>query len=275
MNGIVCMNGSFIHVGDAKISVMDEGFLYGYGLFETILVRDAVPLLLEPHLIRMEEGARIIGIKIPFSLQEIGDLVRETIRRNGLMFGSLRLTLSAGATPRGNPNLVIFTRPPKYGEKHKAEGIKACLARSRRNEHSILNRVKGLSYLENILARREAISKGFEEAIFLNTSGYLSEGSATNIFLVRDGVVVTPSEDQGILPGIMRGFVIKICREQGVQVIERRVELKELLDSEESFLTNSLMEVMPLVQLEGHRIGSGKPGPLTRWLDRAIRSKVE
>jgi branched-chain amino acid aminotransferase group I len=273
MSVIICLNGSFVHAEDARISALDEGLLYGYGLFETILVRDGIPLLLEPHLRRMEEGARTIGIAMPFTVGEIGELVVETISRNGVGSGSVRITLFAGATPDVS-NLVILTRPPRYGEEQKARGFRACIASSRRNEHSILSRVKSLNYLENILARREALSKGFDEAIFLNTSGYLSEGSATNVFLVKGGVLITPSEDQGILPGIMRELVIRVCKEHGIRVVERRVEVQELLRSDEAFLTNSLMEVMPLVQVEGHGIGSGKPGDLTMWLDMEVRSVV-
>ncbi|MCL6448831.1 MAG: aminotransferase class IV [Armatimonadetes bacterium] len=273
MPGVVCLNGRFLPASRAQISAVDQGFLYGYGLFETILVRAGRPVFLEAHLKRLEAGCRALGIALPFPPAAVSRLVHETIRQNGLADGALRLTLSAGPAPGESPGeLVIFTRPLSAGPGDYERGLAAGWSVYRRNERSPLVKLKTLNYLENLLAKREAREKGWAEALFLNTAGYVAEGTISNVFIVFNGQVVTPSVDQGLLPGIMRRTVLKICCELGIPAVERPVAPAELVRADECFLTNSLLIVMPLVKINDRPIGNGRPGRLTERIRTAIMS---
>ena len=273
MPGAVCVNGRFLPASRAQISAADQGFLYGYGLFETILIRAGQPVFLEAHLKRLEAGCAALGITLPFPLATVGRLVHETIGQNGLPEGALRLTISAGADPgRGPGNLVIFTRPLPYGPPDFERGLAAGWSAYRRNERSPLVKLKTLNYLENLLAKREAREKGWDEALFLNTAGCVAEGAVSNVFIVRNGRAVTPSDDQGLLPGIMRRIVLKTCCELGIPVVERPVAPAELVRADECFLTNSLLVVMPLVKINDRPIGNGKPGPVAERIRNSIIS---
>lgn len=271
MHAIICINGQFVPASQAQISVLDQGFLYGYGLFETILVLEGQPALLEAHLKRLTEGCAALGIMVPPSLAGLDILVKQVIKLNNITEGALRITLSAGALPgKKAGNLVISPRPFPYKSPDYKKGFSAGWASTRRNEQSFLVKLKTLNYLENILARREAREKGWDEAIFLNTAGYVAEGTVSNIFLVKDNRVITPSPDQGLLPGILRQVALETCHRLGIIVQERPVSPRELVTADECFLTNSLMLVMPLVKINGCPIGKGQPGPVTRRLRENI-----
>jgi len=217
----------------------------------------------------------------------------ETLEANKLKDARLRLTVSAGEgdmTPDlgtcSNPTILITARnlvpspPEKYGT-----GFKAALSFLRRNSQSPLSRLKSTCYMENILARMIAKASGYDEAILLNEQGYLAEGSTSNIFLVKKShspkgeeqirVLTTPSLESGILPGITREAVLEIARASDIETQERQVELKELIEAEEAFITNSILELMPLTWFEGKPIGTGKPGKLTGNLLFAYRKLVE
>lgn len=276
MNPVICINGHFVPVHCAQISPLDQGFLYGYGLFETVLVCGGRPVLLEAHLKRLEAGCKTLGIALPLPLAEVSRLVHQTIKPNLTTDGALRLTLSAGTDPERSPgNLFIFTRPLSYGPQDYQRGFVAGWSSFRRNEHSPLVKLKTLNYLENLLAKREAQQRGWNEALFLNSAGYVAEGTLSNVFIVRGDRVITPSRDQGLLPGVLRQTVIETCLELGIPVDERPVTPEELIDADECFLTNSLMTVMPLVKINDRPIGNGQPGAITGQIWTAInKSKL-
>lgn len=268
---VVCLNEQFLPADSARITVLDQGFLYGYGLFETILVRRGKPVFLEEHLKRLAAGCKTLEMALPVSLAKLGQLVQETIKQNGTIDGALRLTFSAGPDPGGKDgNLVILTRPLPYTEEHYQHGFKAGITTWRRNEHSPIITLKTLNYLENLLAKREARKRGWDEALFLNTAGYVAEGAVSNVFLIKDGQVITPSCNQGLLPGIMRRAVLETCTRLGIPGHERPVTPDELTTADECFLTNSLMEVMPLVEINNRPIGSGSPGAVTGQIKQAL-----
>ncbi|HHW43715.1 MAG TPA: aminodeoxychorismate lyase [Desulfotomaculum sp.] len=272
MGAVICLNGRFLPADHARVSVLDQGFLYGYGLFETILVRQKRPVLLAEHLNRLKDGSAVLGMTPPLPLNELPRLVEQTIAENGTVDGALRLTLSAGTAPGGVPgNLIISTRPLPYGPRDYRQGFRAGWSSLKRNEYSPLVRLKTLNHLENLLARREAREKGWNEALFLNTAGFVAEGTLSNIFIIKDKRVVTPSIDQGLLPGIMRRVVLETCRRLGIEVQERPVCPAELTDAGECFLTNSLMVVMPLISINGRPIGGGRPGMLTGLIEKTLR----
>ena len=288
MTEFVCLNGSLIPHSRAHISVSDHGFLYGYGLFETMRVYQGHIFRLDRHLARLRRSAQSLGLthsilNIMEGKQSLETACMATLESNKLKDARLRLTVSAGEgdmTPDpstcSSPTVLITVRnlvPLPLG-KYKT-GFKAALSSLRRNSQSPLSRLKSTCYMENILARMAARAAGCDEAILLNEQGYLAEGSTTNIFLASNGELITPSLESGVLSGITREAVLEIARASNIKTLERQVELKELIESEEAFVTNSILELMPLTWFEGKSIGLGKPGELTSRLIAAYRKLVD
>lgn len=270
---IVCLNGNFVPENQAVVPAVDRAFLFGYGLFETIAVRDGQMALLSRHLRRLTDGCALLDMPSPWTAGQLAALAAETIERNRVKSGALRLTWSAGSEELGG-NLLITVRPLPYGPEHYRRGFRVCVAESRRNETSSLTRVKTLNYLENLLARQKARVQGLDEVLFRNMAGYLAEASAGNVFFIRGNQLVTPSVEQGLLPGIMRGLVLELARYAGLKPLERPVALDELFTADEVFLTNSLMGVMPLVEVAGHAVANGSPGVATARLGRLVEESV-
>ncbi|MFZ5646446.1 MAG: aminotransferase class IV [Bacillota bacterium] len=263
IGSIVCINGEYVRAEDAAVPVSDQGVLFGAGIFETIRVEGGRPLVLDLHLIRLSKSAGELGLKIPFGNQEMEDMIRRTAQMNGMERGGLRLTLTGGGALTG-PLVFIQARPLPYGEEQYIKGFAAGFSAIRRNEGSPLVRHKTLNYFENIIARREAGASGWDEALFLNNSGELAEGSVSNIFIVIRGRVITPDVKCGLLPGVTRRRVIGACNRLGIEVEERAVHPDELAGAEEAFLTNALMLAMPLTRIADMPVGTGTPGNITR-----------
>jgi len=285
---IIYLNGRLIPRSIAKLSPFDHGFLYGYGLFETMRAYNGHIFRLDSHLTRLRYSAKSIGLTHSILTtdegeQSLKDACMETLEANKLKDARLRLTISAGEgdmTPNpdtcSSPTVLITTHNliPSPPEKYES-GFKAALSSLRRNSQSPLSRLKSTCYMENILARTVVRAAGYDEAILLNERGYLAEGSTSNIFLVTNGELVTPSFESGILPGITREAVLEIARAANIKPLERQVELKELIEAEEAFVTNSILELMPLTWFNDKPIGSGKPGQLTKELLAAYRKLVD
>lgn len=288
MTEIVYLNGRLVPRFEARLSPFDRGFLYGYGLFETMRAYRGHIFRLDSHLTRLRCSAESIGLTHGMLSTEEGKqslkaACAATLEANELSDARIRLTVSTGegdmtfdSGPCPEPTILIAARSlaPLPPERYEA-GFKAALSFLRRNSQSPLSRLKSTCYLENILARTTARASGYDEAIFLNEQGYLAEGSTTNVFLVRDGELITPSFESGVLPGIARETVLEIARTSNTKATERAVELKELIEAEEAFLTNSILEVMPLTWFEGKPVGTGEPGRLTRELMTAYRKLVD
>ena len=299
MAEIVCLNGRLIPSVEAALSPFDHGFLYGYGLFETMRAYGGHIFRLDRHLARLRRSARSIGLgdgvmgalETPGGEESLEAACLKTLQANGLSEARIRLTVSAGEgdmTPDATPSratVLVTVRPPvpPSPEKYRA-GYKAVTSSVSRNSGSPLSRLKSTCYLENLLARAEARAAGCDEAIMLNEQGHLAEGSTTNIFLVgespsaggrgRGGVLITPSIESGVLPGITREAVLEIAGAMNIETRERAVELRELREAGEAFLTNSIVEIMPLTRFEGRPIGNGKPGAVTGTLLAAFRRLV-
>jgi branched-chain amino acid aminotransferase len=285
---IIYLNGRLIPRFEAKLSPFDHGFLYGYGLFETMRAYDGHIFRLDSHLTRLRCSAESIGLAHSTLTTEEGKqslkaACMATLEANELKDARIRLTVSAGEgdmTPDpgtcASPTVLITARNlvPLPPEKYET-GFEAAVSFLRRNSQSPLSRLKSTCYMENVLARMTARAAGYDEAIFLNEQGYLAEGSTTNVFLVSHGELITPSFESGVLPGITRDAVLEIARTSNIKATERWVELNELIEAEEAFLTNSVLELMPLVSVEGRPVGSGKPGKLTRDLLFAYRKLVD
>jgi branched-chain amino acid aminotransferase len=285
---IVYLNGRLIPRFEAKLSPFDHGFLYGYGLFETMRAYNGHIFRLDSHLTRLRCSAESIGLTHSIlttdeGKQSLKAACMATLEANELKDARIRLTVSAGEgdmtpdpTTCSNPTVLITARTlaPLPPEKYET-GFKAAISFLRRNSQSPLSRLKSTCYMENILARVAARAAGCDEAIFLNEQGYLAEGSTTNVFLVSHGELITPCFESGVLPGITRDAVLEIARASHLKATERWVQLNELIEAQEAFLTNSILELMPLVSVEGRTIGTGKPGKLTRDLLFAYRKLVD
>ncbi len=280
---IIYFNGHLVPRAEAKLSPFDHGFLYGYGLFETMRAYEGHIFRIDRHLTRLRCSAESLGLRPKLDAFDLENACVETLQANKLKDARLRLTITAGEgdmTPDLNTcsNLTVLVAaknfvplpPGKY-----EQGFKAALSFLRRDSQSPLSRLKCTCYVSNILARMEAKAAGCDEAIMLNELGYIAEGSTANIFLVSEGELSTPSLESGILPGITREAVLEIARDLNIKTVERQVELRELSRAEEAFVTNSIIEVMPLTWLNGEPIGTGKPGKLTRNLMAAYKELVK
>jgi len=283
MGEIIYLNGRLVPRSRAKLSPFDHGFLYGYGLFETMRAYQGHIFRLDRHLARLRHSAESIGLANRLTAFDLKAACTKTLDANKLKNARLRLTVSAGEgdmTPdpgtRSSPTILVTAQNlvPLPPEKYES-GFKAALSSLRRNSQSPLSRLKSTCYMENILARMAARAAGCDEAILLNEQGYLAEGSTTNIFLASNGELITPSLESGVLPGITREAVLEIARASNIKTLERQVELKELTEAEEAFVTNSILELVPLTWFEGKLIGTGKPGQLTKKLLSAYRKLVD
>lgn len=294
---VLYLNGHWWPAAGAGIRADDQGFLYGLGLFETIRVAGGRPACLDRHLERLWTSAPVLDIHLPWDREQVAAAVREIARRGGEADGAVRVTVSAGPPaapgpvtglppPRSDaaapgegsvPTLLITLRPGRpYPEELYARGMTAVTAAGRRNHLSPLCRVKSLNYAESLLARREAAARGAQEALFLNAVGELAEGSATNLFLVAAGRLITPAVACGALPGIARAVVLELARGLPDLSVEEGHYPPALLEqAREAFLTNALMGVIPLVALDGRPVGDGRPGPVTRALRRAYEAHLK
>ena len=285
MSQCVYLNDKLVTVEEAKISVLDHGFLYGNGLFETMRAYNNYRIFrLRQHLDRLFRSVEAIRLNIGYSAEAIEKAIIGTLAANGLAdAGYVRLTISQGTGAPGpdpttceKPTLLIVVKPfVPYPEVLYRNGASAIVSNIRRNTQSPIPRLKSLNYLENILARFQSRDVGAQESIFLDTDGYVAEGSMSNIFFVKSGELYTPSTKCPILPGITRAVVLEIASKIGITIREGQWTLEQLLTADEAFLTNSLMELMPLVQIDSAYINDGKPGEMTKKLMALYKCQVE
>lgn len=288
MGEIVYLNGSLIPRSQARISAFDYGFLYGYGLFETMRAYHGTIFLLERHLKRLLDSAAIIGLGPRLAEIDLGKACIDTLRANGLQDARLRLTVSKGEVdsfPGANTSaaptvLVTAISSSAPAAQVYDKGYRAGISSLRRYSQSPLSRLKSANYLLSVLAKMEAEAAGLNESLLLNEHGLLTEGSISNVFFVSQTGLVTPPVESGILPGITRGVVMELADSLEMNVTEGEVRLEDLRRFDEAFLTNSVMEIMPLVEVRDNTgrvitIGSGRPGKLTERLMTAYREMVE
>lgn len=271
----VYISGKLYPKEDAKISVYDHGLLYGDGVFEGIRVYHGKVFLLAEHIDRLYESARAIRLEIPLTRSDMLAAVESTVKANSLDDGYVRLVVTRGAGYLGldpkrtsDPQIIIIADTiTLYPQETYEKGLKLVTASTMRNHPQALSpRIKSLNYLNNILAKVEGADAGCVEALMLNHKGEVAECTGDNIFIVKGGVLKTPSPDAGILEGITRNAVIKLAREAGVTVCECTLTRHDLYVADECFLTGTAAEVVPVTSLDGRPIGDGKPGPVTRDL---------
>lgn len=283
MTQAIYINGEYFSREDAKISVYDHGLLYGDGVFEGMRIYSGKVFALEDHMTRLYESARAIMLDIPIAIDALTTAVNETVAKNGLTEGYIRLVVTRGGNQLGlnpfsceDPQVIIIADTISlYPEKFYTEGLELITASTIRNHPAALSpRVKSLNYLNNIMAKIEAIRAGCIEAVMLNTKGEVAECTGDNIFIVRGGRLITPPIDAGILEGITRNTVIDLARENGIEVAEEAMTRHDIFVADECFLTGSAAEVIPAVKLDGRVIGDGNPGPMTQKLNAAFRAFV-
>jgi branched-chain amino acid aminotransferase len=269
---LLWVNGELLPAGEAALDPLDRGFTLGDGLFETMRVRGGAVPHIERHLSRLRVGAAVLELSPLPKDESLKDAIGKTLAANELAEAAVRLTISRGVPenrgllpePEPKPSLVIHAEPfAGYPAELYDRGARALISRIPRNERSPLARIKSLNYLDNVLARREAEARGADDALLLNTAGDLASASAANLFLLLDGALITPSVTSGALPGTVRELVVAdLAPRVGLEVVERAVRPEELRAAEEALLTNALMGIVPLIEVDALPIGTGEPGPV-------------
>ncbi|UCF44380.1 MAG: branched-chain-amino-acid transaminase [Planctomycetota bacterium] len=271
----IWLHDGLVDEADAKISVLDHGLLYGDGVFEGIRVYGGRIFELEAHIKRLYESAKVIRLDIPMGKKELIEAVEETTRANSVIDGYIRLVVTRGVGTLGlNPFIcengrifIIADNIQLYPEELYDKGMKVISATTVRNHPlTVPPQVKSLNYLNNILAKIEALDNDVPEAIMYNHEGYVAEATGDNVFIVRNGVIYTPPVQAGALGGITRNLVIELAKQENLRVVEKNLTRCDLYVCDELFLTGTAAEVIGIVGIDGRVIGEGKPGPITKLL---------
>jgi branched-chain amino acid aminotransferase len=275
MSRKIYLNGRLVPQEEAKVSVYDHGLLYGDGVFEGLRSYGGNVFRLQQHIQRLWNSAKAIWLEIPMTQDQMCQAVNETVAANNIQDGYIRLVVTRGVgtlgldpNKCGNPQVIIIADaielyPPELYEK----GLEIVTVSVQRTHPAALSpRIKSLNYLNNILAKIEGIQAGCIEALMLNHLGEVAECTGDNIFLVRDGVLLTPPVDAGILEGVTRDAVIELAAQAGISVREIPLTKHDVYIADECFLTGTAAEVVPVVKVDSRTIGTGKPGKITRDL---------
>jgi branched-chain amino acid aminotransferase len=282
-NQWIFLGDSFVKKEDAVISVYDHGFLYGDGVFEGIRVYSGNVFRLYDHLNRLFESAQSIMLNIPYTKEDLKQIIVDTVRNNQLENAYIRVVVSRGVGNLGldpancsKPSVIVIAEALTLFPKEMYErGIKVGSVPSRRNRPDVLSpQVKSLNYLNNILVKLEANQAGVDEALMLNDQGYVTEGSADNIFIVKNNTIYTPPVYLGALEGITRNAIIDIANHLGYEIKEAPFTRHDVYVAEEVFLTGTAAEVIAVVEVDGRKISDGKPGSVTNHLLSEFRKVV-
>jgi len=272
---LVYIDGKYYPKSQAKISVYDHGLLYGDGVFEGIRAYNGVVFKLREHIDRLYRSARVIMLEIPLTKEEMINAVLETLRKNNLHDAYIRLIVTRGVGDLGldprkcpKPTVIIITDIIKLHSKEaKERGIRALIVWVKRDPvDATSHEVKSLNYMNSILGKIEANVAGFDEAICLDKNGHISEGIAENIFIVKNGKIITPPTSTGALVGITRDVIMKLAEKLGYKAVEANITPTDLFTADEAFFTGTAAEVVPIVEVNKRKIGDGKPGPITKRL---------
>jgi len=280
---LVYIDGKYYPKSQAKISVYDHGLLYGDGVFEGIRAYNGVVFKLREHIDRLYRSARVIMLEIPLTKEEMINAVLETLRKNNLHDAYIRLIVTRGVGDLGldprkcpKPTVIIITDVIKLHSKEaKEKGIRALIVWVKRDPvDATSHEVKSLNYMNSILGKIEANVAGFDEAICLDKNGHISEGIAENIFIVKNGKIITPPTSTGALVGITRDVIMKLAEKLGYKAVEANITPTDLFTADEAFFTGTAAEVVPIVEVNKRKIGEGKPGPITKRLMQEFEKVV-
>ncbi len=276
----VYIDGVYYPKEQAKVSVFDHGFLYGDGIFEGIRAYNGRVWKLAEHVKRLYEGCKAIMLQLPVTPAEMTEVVLETLRRNNLSEAYIRVVVSRGAgdlglDPRKCPKpsvVVIADKISLFPQELYDKGLRVVTVATRRNSNEALNpRMKSLNYLNNIMAKIEANNLGYPEVLMLNNEGYVTEGTGDNVFIVKNGELLTPPKTAGILEGITRATILRVAGQLGIPSRETLFNRHDVYTAEECFLTGTAAEAIPVVEADSRSIGDGLPGPITKRLIKGFR----
>ena len=276
----VFVDGKFVDEKKAVVSVFDHGLLYGDGVFEGIRAYNGRVFKLSEHVVRLFYSAKAFLLKIPMSHRAICEAVRAACKRNKIRDGYIRLVVTRGAGTLGldpnrcsNPQVIIIAdKIQLYPETFYKKGLEIVTVPTTRNHTNAVNpAIKSLNYLNNILAKIEAINAGCVEAIMLNSQGFVAECTGDNVFMLKGGQLLTPPLAAGALYGITRSVAIELADSLGINAKEPNLTRYDLYNADEVFITGTAAEVVPVVKIDGRQIGSGKPGKLTKKLIKAYQ----
>ena len=277
----IFIDGKYVSDEDAKVSVFDHGLLYGDGVFEGIRVYGGKIFRLPQHLDRLFASAKAIMLQVPMTRQQLTEACCETCAKNKLRDGYIRLVVTRGVGYLGlnpfkckNPTVFIIASTIElYPEEIYRKGLNLITAGTVRTSAAAVSpSIKSLNYLNNILAKIEAVNAGTVEALMLNSEGYVAECTGDNIFIVRGGKIETPPVSAGALVGITRAVVIELAAKLGIGTGEPNLTRYDIMTADECFLTGTAAEIVPVAALDGRPIGSGKPGPVTLKLTSEFRT---
>ena len=283
MPRIIFMNDRLVPEEEAKVSVFDHGLLYGDGVFEGLRSYSGRVFRLDAHLDRLWASARAISLEIPLAKDVVAKAVNDTLAANKLIDGYVRLVITRGAGSLGldpnrtkNPQVIVIADTISlYPREFYEKGLRIVTAATQRVHSAALSpRIKSLNYLNNIMAKLEGLQAGCVEALMLNHKGEVAECTGDNVFVVRSGSLLTPPPDAGILEGITRGAVMDLARAAGIACHEATLTRYDLYTADECFLTGTAAEVIPVVEIDGRKVGSGTPGPITARLTADFHTLV-
>ena len=276
-NALVCKKTMKVFLNDRMVDadtiedILEPGFLFGWGVFETLRVYDGTIVFLKEHLTRLNDGCRKTSLIPP--RVDVAQQIKTLLKENALRDAYCRISVFK---KRASTGITIYVSPFSYYQAADYQkGSTAIVSSFVRNSKHPLISVKAISYLENRLAWQKAQDKGKDEALFLNEKGYLTEGSRTNIFFIKNKTVYTPSLDCGMLDGITRRKAITVIKRKKIKLKEGAFQLNALLPCDEAFLTSSLMEVMPLVEVNGRPLGTGTPGAMTHLIHQGYQELIQ
>lgn len=279
----VFSGGQFVTKENAVVSVYDHGFLYGDGIFEGIRVYDGNIFRLDEHLKRLYESAQSIMLDIPYTKEEMGQIIVETIRKNELLSAYIRVVVSRGMGNLGldpascsQPRVIVIAEAlTMFPQELYEKGLRIASVATRRNRPDVLSpQVKSLNYLNNILVKLEANQAGVDEALMLNEQGYVTEGSADNIFIVKNNTIITPPVYLGALEGITRNAIIDLAKQNGYELKETPFTRHDVYVADEVFLTGTAIEVIAVIEVDQRKVSDGKPGRVTNHLLTEFRKLV-
>lgn len=277
------LDGNFVSLKKAKVSIFDRGFLYGDGVFETMRAYDGSVFKLESHIERLMISLEILKIKEPYAKKTLQALVSKTLSVNKLKNAYIKLIVTRGIGPIGvdimyvqRPTVVIYAkRLGKISDEIYRKGVAVNFPCIRRNEKSFTARIKSLNYIDNILARTEVRNTGYFEALLLNTRNMITETATSNIFMIKNRKIITPPPTAGLLPGITRKVIIELIRRYTYNtVLEKDISVSMLNVADEIFLTNSILEIVPVIKVGRKAVGKGKPGSLYKIIHELYRKET-
>lgn len=280
----IFLNGEFVDNGAAKISVFDHGLLYGDGVFEGIRSYNRKVFCLDEHLDRMFEGAAVIRLKMPYAKKEFRAKILETLKVNELDNAYIRAVVTRGPgdlglDPRKCKEPTVFVIAHEivlYPKEFYENGLPIIIAKTRRTHpHSLDPRVKSLNYLNNILGKIEAIDSGTHEALMLTVDGYVAECTGDNVFVIKEGKLLTPPNEIGALSGITQKSVIELAKKRGMEFAYKMMSPEDVVSAEECFLTGTAAEVIPVTKVDNKVVGNGAPGAVTKLLMQDFKELVK